>query len=135
MSCLDTFCISHFKERDDFIGVTKKRLTLDKADFSEKGYKIDESKYPRNPDKAASSSGKGKKKVDELIDLSDDDEDEVMWEDPEAVGLGEEMLEEHTEEEYEEAEVGGGEIPLEGCQLEGATAGTADSGDLARDRF
>jgi hypothetical protein len=45
------------------------------------------------------------------------------------------MLEEHTEEEYEEAEVGGGEIPLEGCQLGGAIAGTADSGDLARDRF
>jgi hypothetical protein len=78
MSCLDTFCISYFEERDDFIGVTKKGLTLDKADFSEKGYKIDENKYPRNPDKAASSSGKGKKKVDELIDLSDDDKDEVM---------------------------------------------------------
>jgi hypothetical protein len=117
MSCLDTFCISHFKERDDFIGVTEKGLTLDKADFSEKGYNIDESKYPRNPDKAVSSSGNGKKKVDELIDLFDDDEDEVMWEDPKAIGLGKEMLEEHTEEEYEEVEVGSGEIPLEGCQL------------------
>jgi hypothetical protein len=37
--------------------------------------------------------------------------------------------------EYEEAEVGSGEIPLEGYQLGGAAAGTADSGDLARDKF
>jgi hypothetical protein len=37
-----------------------------------KGYKIDEQKFPRNPDKAASSSGKERKKIDELINLSDD---------------------------------------------------------------
>ena len=55
--------------------------------------------------------------------------------DPEAIGLGEEMLEEDIEKEYKEAEVGGGEIPLEGCQLGGAAAGMADNNDLARDIF
>ena len=45
------------------------------------------------------------------------------------------MLEEHTEKEYKEAKVGGGKILLEGYQLGGAAAGTADSSDLARDRF
>jgi hypothetical protein len=60
MSWLDSFYISHFDERDDFIRVTKKGLLLDKADFSEKGYRIDEQKFPRNPEEASSSSGKGK---------------------------------------------------------------------------
>ena len=72
-------CISYFEERDDFIRVTEKGLTLDKVDFSKKGYKIDETKYPWNPNKAAASSGKGKKEVHELFYFSDDDEDEIMW--------------------------------------------------------
>jgi hypothetical protein len=42
------FHVSHFKERDDFIRVTKKGLLLDKANFSGKGYEIDELKYPQN---------------------------------------------------------------------------------------
>jgi hypothetical protein len=75
MSCLDVFIIFHFEEKDEFVQVTKKGMLLDKADFSEKGYKIDEQKVPRIPDKAASSSGRGKKKVDKLINLSDDEGD------------------------------------------------------------
>jgi hypothetical protein len=58
--------------------VTEKRLNLDKVDFSEKGYKIDRQKFPCNLDKAASSSGKEKKKFDDLIKLSDDNNDEEM---------------------------------------------------------
>ena len=37
MSWLDSFCIGHFDERDDFICVTEKDLLLDKVDFSKKG--------------------------------------------------------------------------------------------------
>jgi hypothetical protein len=59
MSCLDTFCISHFEERDEFSRMTEKGLELDKADFAVNGYEVDKEKYSRQPDKEASSSGKG----------------------------------------------------------------------------
>jgi hypothetical protein len=75
---LDAYIISLFEEKDEFVRVTEKELLLDKADFSEKWYKIDEQKFLRIPDKSASSSGRGKKKVDELINLSDDEEDQEM---------------------------------------------------------
>jgi hypothetical protein len=45
MSCLDTFCISHFEERDEFSQKTEKALLLDKADFAVNGYKVDEDRY------------------------------------------------------------------------------------------
>jgi hypothetical protein len=70
---LDSICIGHFDEQDNFICITEKGLLLDKADFSEKGCRIDERKLPRNPKKAFLSSGKGKHKVDELINLFDDE--------------------------------------------------------------
>jgi hypothetical protein len=41
MSCLDTFCISHFEERDEFSRMTEKGLELDKAHFVVNGYKVD----------------------------------------------------------------------------------------------
>ena len=41
------------------------------------------------------SSEKRKKKVDDLIDLSNDEENEEMWEEAKALGLGVDMLEEH----------------------------------------
>jgi hypothetical protein len=40
------FCIAHFKEREDFIEVIEKGLLLGKANFSEKGYMIDNQKFP-----------------------------------------------------------------------------------------
>jgi hypothetical protein len=46
---LDTFCIAHFKEWDDFVRITEKGLLLDKTDFSEKGNKIDKQKFPTTP--------------------------------------------------------------------------------------
>jgi hypothetical protein len=51
------------------------------------------------------------------------------------VGLGEEMLEKHDEEEYKEAKVGGNAIPLEGFQLGGVAVGGEHSVELARTRF
>jgi hypothetical protein len=62
-------------------------LLSDKAEFLEKDYKMDE----------AVSSGKSKKKVDDLINLSDDDKDGEMFKEDKATDLGEEMLEEHEE--------------------------------------
>jgi hypothetical protein len=61
MSCLDTFCIFHIKEKDDFIRVSEKGLLLNKANFS-----------VNNPGKTTLSRGK-KKKVDDFIDLLEDD--------------------------------------------------------------
>ena len=46
MSCLDTFYISYFKEREEHSYMTKKGLELDKADFAVNGYEVDEVKYP-----------------------------------------------------------------------------------------
>jgi hypothetical protein len=57
---------------------------LDKANFSEKDYKIDEQKFPHNPNKAVSSSGKKKKKV-ELINLLDDEREDVIIDEDDAV--------------------------------------------------
>jgi hypothetical protein len=135
MSCLDAFIILHFEEKDEFVRVTKKGLLLDKADYSEKGYMIDEQKYPWIPDKAASSTGKGKKKVNKPIDLSDDEEDEEMWKQPGETGVGDEGLEGDEDEEEEEAEVGGGIVPLEGAQLGETIAVEDHSTDLARTTF
>ena len=33
MNCLDTFCISHFKKKDNFIQIKDKGLLFDKVDF------------------------------------------------------------------------------------------------------
>jgi hypothetical protein len=97
MNYLNSFCIAHFEERNNFFQVTEKGLLPDKENFLEKGYKIDKQKFSCNPDKAASSSSKGKKKVDDLINLSDDDKDGEMFKEDKATDLGEEMLEEHEE--------------------------------------
>jgi hypothetical protein len=72
MSCLDTFCIFHIKEKDDFIRVSEKGLLLNKANFPVNSYKINEHRFPRNPGKTTLSRGK-KKKVDDFIDLLEDD--------------------------------------------------------------
>lgn len=73
MNCLDTFYIAHFEIRDNFIWAVEKGLLLDKAKFFEKGYKIDKGRFSHNLDKLALSSGKEEKKVDDLINIFDDD--------------------------------------------------------------
>jgi hypothetical protein len=84
MSCLDTFCISHFEEREEYSRMTEKGLELDKVDFAVNGYEVDEEKYPRHGSKDASSSGRGKMKMDDVmtVDLSeeesDDDDDDLL---------------------------------------------------------
>jgi hypothetical protein len=77
MSCLDTFCISHFEEGDEFSRMTEKGLELDKANFVVNGYKVDEEQYPQQPNKNASSIYKAKIKADEVmtVDLSKEDTD------------------------------------------------------------
>jgi hypothetical protein len=114
MRCLDTLCIAHFKERDDFIQVIEKGLLLDKVDFSEKRYKIDKRRFLLNPYKSTSLSGKIKKKIDDLINLSNDNQDDKMWEEDDTIHLGEALLEEREGEEELEAETRGDEIPLVG---------------------
>ena len=78
MSYLDKFCILHFEENNEFICVTKKELLLNKAHFAVNGYGMDEETYPKNTNKAASMSGKDKKKADEVMkdDLSNEDPEE-----------------------------------------------------------
>jgi hypothetical protein len=52
---------------------------LNKADFSDKGYEVDEDQFPKNPDKAASTSGRGKQNID-VVMLDDDSEDDTKIE-------------------------------------------------------
>lgn len=87
MSCLNSFYIAHFEEKNNFIQVKEKDLVPDQANFLEKGYKIDKQKFSCNHDKVASSSGKKKKKVDDLINLSNDDQDDKMQKEDDAIDL------------------------------------------------
>ena len=64
----------------------------------------------------SSSSSKGKQKVDELINLSDDEREDMMMEEDDVVQLGEDLYEEHKKEEDLEEEPGN-RVPLDGCQL------------------
>jgi hypothetical protein len=137
MSCLDTFNISHFEERDEFSQMTEKRLDLDKADFAVNGYEVDEEQYPRQPDKDASSSCKEKMKADEvmIVDLFDEDTD-----DEEVVPLSEENAtlepdaQESSNDEDEEGNSEGQSIPLIGSQLGVVTVGEEENEELARAR-
>ena len=58
MSCLNTFCISHFEEKDEYPRMTKKGLELDKADFAINGFEVDKAKYPQQGSKEPSLNGK-----------------------------------------------------------------------------
>ena len=80
MSCLDTFCTSHFEERDDLIRISKKGLLLWYSRVLEKGYEVGEQKYPWYSNKEAASKGKRKKNVDDCIDPSNDELEELMGE-------------------------------------------------------
>jgi hypothetical protein len=64
------------------------------AGWTRSTYRIDERKFPRNPEKVSSSSGKGKQKVDELINLSDDERENVIMEEDDAVHLSEDLFQE-----------------------------------------
>jgi hypothetical protein len=129
---LDSFYISHLKEWDEFIQVIEKGLFLDKANFSEKGYKIDERKFPHNPNKAALSSGKGKNKIDDLIILSNDKREDMMMDEDDAVHLEEVMFEKRKEEEELEEHEIENRNSLEGCQLGGARVGEEYNTDFAK---
>jgi hypothetical protein len=89
-------------------------LLLDKADFSNKGYKIDKQRFPQNLNKSALSSGKEKKKIDDLINLSNDNHNDKMSDEDNMIDLGEDMLEEYEEEEELEAKTRENEILLVG---------------------
>jgi hypothetical protein len=64
MRYLDTFYVSHFEERDDYIHVIEKSLMLDKVEFFEKSYEEDEDQFPMNADKATSISRRDKQNID-----------------------------------------------------------------------
>ena len=111
--------------------VTEKGLLLDKANFLEKGYKIDEQKFPCNPNKIVSSSGKEKKKV-EFINLSDDKREDLIMDEDDAVQMEGDVFEEQEELEEDEA---GNRIPLEGCRFGGARIGEEYNADFPKVRF
>jgi hypothetical protein len=137
MSCLDIFNISHFEERNEYSRMTEKGLELDKADFAVNGYEVDEEKYPQQPDKDASSSGKEKMKVDEvmIVDLSDEDMD-----DEDMVPLGEENAtldpeaHESSDDEDEEGNLEGQSIPLIGSRLGVVSVGEEENEEVVRAR-
>jgi hypothetical protein len=137
MSCLDTFCISHFKERDKFSRMTEKALLLDKADFAVNGYEVDEERYPRQPDKVLSSGGNTRMRADDAMTLvlpkesSDDNDDSPMGDDdatphPDAIDLSDDDDDEgHSEEQS---------IPLVGERLGAAIVTEEVNEELARAR-
>jgi hypothetical protein len=137
MSCLDTFCISHFEERDEFSRMIEKALLLDKADFAVNGYEVDEDRYPRQPDKVASSSGNARMRADDAMTLvlsketSDDDDDSPMGNEdatphPDAIDLSDDDDDEgHSEEQS---------IPLVGSRLGAATVTEEENEELVRAR-
>jgi hypothetical protein len=117
MSCLDTFCISHFEEREEYSRMIEKGLELDKADFAVNGYEVDEEKYPQHGPKDASSSGRGKMKMDDAmtVDLSeeesDDDDDDLLQPGQENTAV-EPISLETSEDEDKEAHSEGQSVPL-----------------------
>jgi hypothetical protein len=142
MSCLYTFCISHFEEKDMYSKMAEVGLELDKADFAVAGYEVDERKYPRQGPKEPSTSAKKKMKVDETmtIDLSTDESDD-SYEDVGVIQLGQEntaaedvSLDTSSEDE-EKAESEGQQVPLEGSTLGGVNYDGEDPLDLARARL
>jgi hypothetical protein len=139
MSCLDTFCISHFEEREEYSRMTEKGLELDKADFAVNGYEVDEEKYPRHGPKDASSSGRGKMKMDDAmtVDLSeeesDDDDDDLLLPGQENTAA-EPIPLESSEDEDEEAHSEGQSVPLIGSRLGAVSVGEEENEELARTR-
>ena len=141
MRYLDTFCNSYFEEKNEFIQVLEKELLLDMVDFAINGYVVNERMHPYNPMKATLSSGKRKKKVDNYINLSNDNfgdkmtmEDEINTIDDNHI-FNEESIQGY--EDYVEMEVESDKdaIPLQGIQLGGVTAGEEESDKLTRARF
>jgi hypothetical protein len=137
MSCLDTFCISHFEERDEFSRMIEKALLLDKADFAVNMYEVDEESYPRQPDKVASSSGNARMRADDAMTLvlpketSDDDDDVPMGDEDatpnhDVIDLSNDDDDEgHSEEQS---------IPLVGLRLGTATVTEEENEELTRAR-
>jgi hypothetical protein len=139
MSYLDTFCISHFEEREEYSRMTEKGLELDKADFAVNGYEVVEEKYPRHGPKDASSSGRGKMKMDDAmtVDLSeeesDDDDDDLLL--PRQENTAAEPIPlESSEDEDEEAHSEGQSVPLIGSRLGAMSVGKEENEELARAR-
>jgi hypothetical protein len=139
MSCLDTFCILHFEEREEYSRMTEKGLELDKADFAVNGYEVDKEKYPRYGPKEASSSGRGEMKMDDAmtVDLSeeesDDDDDNLLL--PRQENTATEPIPlESSEDEDEEANSEGQSVPLIGSRLGAVSVGEEENEELARAR-
>jgi hypothetical protein len=137
MSCLDTFCILYFKDRDKFSQITEKGLELDKTNFAVNGYKVDKEQYPQQTDKDASSSDKAKMKADEVlaVDLSEedmDDEDVVPLGDGNAIFNPDSQESSDDDDDKENSE--GQSIPLIGLRLAMVSIGKEEDEELARTR-
>jgi hypothetical protein len=141
MSCLDTFCISHFEEREEYSRMIEKGLELDKADFAVNRYEVDEEKYPRHRPKDASSSGRGKMKMDDsmTVDLSEEESDDDDVDDdfllPRIENTAAEPIPlESSEDEDKEAHSEGQSVPLIGSRLGAVSVGEEENEELARAR-
>ena len=142
MSCLDTFYISHFEEREEYFHMIKKSLELDNADFVVNGYKVDKVRYLQQGSKEPSLIGRKKMKMDYTmtIDLSeeesddDDDDDELVQLDQENTTIQLVSLDASNDKE-EEVHSEGQSIPLIGSKLGVVSIGDEKNVDLARARL
>lgn len=142
MSCLDTFCISHFEEKDQYSQMAEVGLQLDKADFAVNGYDVDEHKYPRQGPKEPSTGGRSRTRPEGsmTMDVSDDDSDDAndgneplqVGQDIPAINLS------STESSSSEEEDGQSEeqaIPLVGSRLGVTNVDDDENEELARARL
>jgi hypothetical protein len=117
--------------------MTEKALLLDKADFAVNGYKVDEERYPRQPDKVASSSGNAKMRADDAMTLvlseetSDDDDDVPMGDKDATPNLDAIDISDDDDDEGHSEEQS---IPLVGSRLGAATVTEEENKELARAR-
>jgi hypothetical protein len=65
---------------------------LHKVDFAINGKKVNEHRYLNNPNKGALISNKGKTKIDDFMDIRDEEEEEDMEEDNYKVAQDDDLL-------------------------------------------
>jgi hypothetical protein len=117
--------------------MTEKALLLDKADFAVNGYEVDEDRYPRQPDKVASSSGNARMRADDAMTLvlpeetSDDDDDSPIGDEDATPNLDAIDLSDDDDDKGHSEEQS---IPLVGSRLGAATVTEEENEELARAR-
>ena len=63
MSCVNVYAVGPADENREWNDIATTALTLDKADFCDRAYPLDEDEFVRNPNKATTRSSSKRKKT------------------------------------------------------------------------